>query len=159
MKYTISDTFQKIERIKIKSKSQLECSLREFKDFNELTEERRIELQEDAKKLQERFIKDDKIGINYYHIITCITLFDKNANIDNHTKYKAYEILSLLIETVDPTLKLLKISMCSRTDFEIEKKANRLFGFYDSDLIDYEREYARRFYRINKDRMIKKLEP
>ena len=47
--------------------------------------------------------------------------------------------------------------MTSNTDFEIEKKANRLFGFYDPNLIDFEREYAKRFFKANRKEQIKKL--
>ena len=67
-------------------------------------------------------------------------------------------MLALLIETIDPKLLLLKIHLTSNSDFEIEKKANRLFGFYDPNLIDFEREYARRFYKKNRNEKTKKLE-
>ena len=80
------------------------------------------------------------------------------TTIENKKKYNVQEILSILIEAIDPNLRLLKISMTSNTDFEIKKKANRLFGFYDPNLIDFEREYARRFYKVNRKEQIKKLE-
>lgn len=152
MKYTISDTDIKNEKIRIKAKSKLNASIRNFKSFDELTLEKRDEIKEEAQKLKDRFVKNNVVGKNYYNIITCITFFDKNSVMRSEE-----EILALLIETVDPNLRLLKIFMTSNTDFEIEKKSNRLFGFYDPDLIDYEREYARRFYKVN--RKVKKLEP
>lgn len=128
-------------------------------DFNNLTDERRNQIIEEGIELKKKFIDNDtKIGSKYYDIVAyIIVLNDKKREID-YSKYSSEEVLALLIETIDPKLLLLKIYLTSNTDFEIEKKANRLFGFYDPNLIDFEREYARRFYKKNRNEKTKKLE-
>ena len=157
MIYRISDIDRKNEKIRLSAKLKLERTINEINDFNNLSCDKREELKKEALNLRERFIKNDKIGLAYYNIIQCITFYDETNKHHNHKKYNPEETLSLLIETVDPNLRMLKISMTSNSDFEIEKKANRLFGFYDSMLINCEREYAKRFFKTNKKDQIKKL--
>ena len=157
MIYRISDIDRKNDRIRLNTKLKLERAIYGFNDFNNLTCDKREELRKEALNLRERFIKNDKIGLAYYNIIQCITFYDETNKHHNHKKYTPEETLSLLIETVDPNLRMLKIFMTSNTDFEIEKKANKLFGFYDPNLIDFEREYAKRFFKANRKEQIKKL--
>ena len=59
---------------------------------------------------------------------------------------------------IEADAKIMGVYTNPNADFEIEKKANRLFGFYDPNLIDFEREYARRFYKKNRNEKTKKLE-
>ena len=47
--------------------------------------------------------------------------------------------------------------MSSKTDFEMECKSTKELGFYDSNLIDYELAYAKRFNKSNSSALIKKL--
>ena len=66
-------------------------------------------------------------------------------DIEKDKKYTPEEAIALLIETVDPNLKCLKIYMKNNDNFKIETLITDLFGFYDTNLIDYEREFAKRF--------------
>ena len=128
-------------------------------DFNNLTDERRNQIIEEGKELKKKFIDNEtKIGSKYYDIVAYIIVLNNRKKEIDYSKYSPEEVLALLIETIDPKLLLLKIYLTSNSDFEIEKKANRLFGFYDPNLIDFEREYARRFYKKNRNEKTKKLE-
>lgn len=128
-------------------------------DFNNLTDERRSQIIKEGIELKKKFIDNDtKIGSKYYDIVAYIIVLNNRKKEIDYSKYSSEEVLALLIETIDPKLLLLKIYLTSNSDFEIEKKANRLFGFYDPNLIDFEREYARRFYKKNRNEKTKKLE-
>lgn len=128
-------------------------------DFNNLTDERRSQIIKEGIELKKKFIDNDtKIGSKYYDIVAYIIVLNNRKKEIDYSKYSPEEVLALLIETIDPKLLLLKIYLTSNSDFEIEKKANRLFGFYDHNLIDFEREYARRFYKKNRNEKTKKLE-
>ena len=128
-------------------------------DFNNLTDERRSQIIKEGIELKKKFIDNDtKIGSKYYDIVAYIIVLNNRKKEIDYSKYSPEEVLALLIETIDPKLLLLKIYLISNSDFEIEKKANRLFGFYDHNLIDFEREYARRFYKKNRNEKTKKLE-
>ena len=72
-------------------------------------------------------------------------------------KYTPEEAIALLIETVDPNLKCLKIYMRSNDSFKTETIITEQFGFYDTELIDFEREFAKRFNKSNSYALIKKL--
>ena len=128
-------------------------------DFNNLTDERRSQIIKEGIELKKKFIDNDtKIGSKYYDIVAYIIVLNNRKKEIDYSKYSPEEVLALLIETIDPKLLLLKIYLTSNSDFEIEKKANRLFVFYDHNLIDFEREYARRFYKKNRNEKTKKLE-
>jgi len=81
-----------------------------------------------------------------------------NNDVTLENKYTIEEAIALLIETVDPSLKLLKISRKYNTNLEIETISTKILGFYDLRLIDFEREYARKFKKLNSSILIKKLE-
>ncbi len=146
----INHSFQNLELMKERARNRIEYLTINFDGFNNFTDEDRKKAKEIASKINinESALENQK----YYYMIFALT------TIENKKKYNVQEILSILIEAIDPNLRLLKISMTSNTDFEIEKKANRLFGFYDPNLIDFEREYARRFYKKNRNEKAKKLE-
>lgn len=144
----IEHSFKKLEGFKERGKSRIRHLAIDFKNFDNLKDDDRLKTKRIANEINNSLNnKKDK----YYYVIFQLTTFE------NRKKYSVEEILSILIETIDPKLLLLKIYLSSNTDFEIEKKSNRLFGFYDPILIDYEREYARRFYKKNRDKKIKKL--
>ena len=91
---------------------------------------------------------------NSYYIICSINEKEVSfiwlkQDILNYKKYTPYEAIALLIETIDPTLKLTKIFLSGKTDFEIESKSTKELGFYDQKLIDYELAYAKRFNKSN----------
>ena len=60
--------------------------------------------------------------------------------------------------TIDPKLILLRLSRKYTKESEREIMSNRLFGFYEPRLIEFEREYAKTFHRANVDALVKKLE-
>lgn len=93
-----------------------------------------------------------KIGPVYYNILMHIT-----NDIEKNKKYTPEEAIALLIETVDPNLKCLKIYMRSNDSFKTETIITEQFGFYDTELIDFEREFAKRFNKSNSYALIKKL--
>lgn len=129
------------ETFKSSSKKQFEYLVHSFSGFDDLTIERRDELKKEAIVLQKKYCENNNaLCPNYYIILNKLD----NA-ILGQKKYVPYEAIALLIETIDPTLKLTKIFLSSKTDFEIESKSTKEFGFYDSNLIDYELAYAKRF--------------
>lgn len=79
------------------------------------------------------------------------------SDIEKRKKYTPEEAIALLIETVDPNLKCLKVYMRSNDSFKTETIITEQFGFYDTKLIDYEREFAKRFNKSNSSALIKKL--
>lgn len=130
----------KYPSLKIKIKSKFYYFNRNFESFNKLSDDRRNEIIIDAKSLKDRYIDNEKIGPVYYNILMHIT-----NDIEKDKKYTPEEAIALLIETVDPSLKCLKIYMKNNDNFKIETIITDLFGFYDTNLIDYEREFAKRF--------------
>lgn len=146
----ISTRLRETEYKKRQIKDKFKYLTRSFTNFDSLTEERRKELIEDAKKLYEEFINGERIVERYYNILsylcTVYYLNHKNNNIYNNY-YKSEEMICVLIETVDPDLTMFKISHKCGNDFQTEKMICSKFGFYDPALIDYEREYAKRYYK------------
>lgn len=110
----------KYPSLKIKIKSKFYYFNRNFESFDKLSDDRRNELINDA----------------IMHITN---------DIEKNKKYTPEEAIALLIETVDPNLKCLKIYMRSNDSFKTETIITEQFGFYDTNLIDYEREFAKRF--------------
>ena len=110
----------KYPSLKIKIKSKFYYFNRNFESFDKLSDDRRNELINDA----------------IMHITN---------DIEKNKKYTPEEAIALLIETVDPNLKCLKIYMRSNDRFKTETIITEQFGFYDTNLIDYEREFAKRF--------------
>lgn len=139
--YNTDNLLFQYEAFKNGSKNQFYYLTGSFDGFNELTIERRDELKKEAIELQEKYCKENNaLCPNYYIILNKLD----NA-ILGQKKYVPYEAIALLIETIDPSLKMIKIFMSSKTDFEMECKSTKEFGFYDSNLIDYELAYAKRF--------------
>ena len=138
--------------LKIKVKSKFYYFNRNFESFDKLSDDRRNELIEIANKLKDRYIGNEKIGPVYYNILMHIT-----SDIEKNKKYTPEEAIALLIETVDPNLKCLKIYMRSNDSFKTETIITEQFGFYDTKLIDYEREFEKRFKKSNSSALIKKL--
>ena len=134
------------EKLKLKLKEKLIYKVRDFKDFSSLTDERNEELKEDAQKLYERFINGEKIGKNYYKIISYLTSFDHSEE-----KYTPEELLSVIIQTIDPNLYMFKIDYRISNKYEVEKAICSKFGFYEPILIDFERLYAIRFKNKRKN--------
>ena len=142
----------KYTSLKIKVKSKFYYFNRNFESFDKLSDDRRNELIEDANALKNRYIGNEKIGPIYYNILMHIT-----NDIEKRKKYTPEEAIALLIETVDPNLKCLKIYMRSNDSFKTETIITEQFGFYDTKLIDYEREFAKRFNKSNSSSLKKKL--
>lgn len=133
--------YHKYPSLKIKIKSKFYYFNRNFESFDKLSDDRRNELIiDDANELKDRYIGNEKIGPVYYNILMHIT-----NDIEKNKKYTPEEAIALLIETVDPNLKCLKIYMRSNDSFKTETIITEQFGFYDTNLIDYEREFAKRF--------------
>lgn len=130
----------KYPSLKIKVKSKFYYFNRNFESFDKLSDDRRNELIDDANELKDRYIGNEKIGPVYYNILMHIT-----NDIEKNKKYTPEEAIALLIETVDPNLKCLKIYMRSNDSFKTETIITEQFGFYDTELIDFEREFAKRF--------------
>ncbi len=124
-----------------------------FDGFNELTIERKEELKKEAILLQKKYCEENNaLCPNYYKVLNCL-----NNDIQNHT-YAPYEAINLLIETIDPSLKLIKIFLSSKTDFEMDSKSTKELGFYDPKLIDYELAYAKRFNKAKPKSLVFKPE-
>ena len=140
----------KYPSLKIKVKSKFYYFNRNFESFDKLSDDRRNELIEEANELKNRY--NEKIGPVYYNILMHIT-----SDIEKRKKYTPEEAIALLIETVDPNLKCLKVYMRSNDSFKTETIITEQFGFYDTKLIDYEREFAKRFNKSNSSALIKKL--
>lgn len=130
--------------LKIKVKSKFYYFNKNFESFDKLSDDRRNELIEIANELKDRYIGNEKIGPVYYNILMHIT-----NDIEKRKKYTPEEAIALLIETVDPNLKCLKVYMRSNDSFKTETIITEQFGFYDTKLIDYEREFAKRFNKSN----------
>lgn len=130
--------------LKIKVKSKFYYFNKNFESFDKLSDDRRNELIEVANELKDRYIDNEKIEPIYYNILMHIT-----NDIEKSKKYTPEEASALLIETVDPGLKCLKIYMRSNDSFKTETIITEQFGFYDTKLIDYEREFAKRFNKSN----------
>lgn len=142
----------KYPSLKIKVKSKFYYFNRNFESFDKLSDDRRNELIDDANELKDRYIGNEKIGPVYYNILMHIT-----SDIEKNKKYTPEEAIALLIETVDPNLKCLKIYMRNNDSFKTETIITEQFGFYDTKLIDFEREFAKRFNKSNSSALIKKL--
>ncbi len=124
--------YHKYPSLKIKVKSKFYYFNRNFESFDKLSDNRRNELIEDANELKNRYIDNEKIGPVYYNILMHIT-----SDIEKNKKYTPEEAIALLIETVDPNLKCLKVYMRSNDSFKTETIITEQFGFYDTKLIDY----------------------
>lgn len=144
--------YHKYPSLKIKVKSKFYYFNRNFESFDKLSDDRRNELIEIANELKDRYIGNEKIGPVYYNILMHIT-----NDIEKNKKYTPEEAIALLIETVDPNLKCLKIYMRSNDSFKTETIITEQFGFYDTELIDFEREFEKRFNKSNSSVLIKKL--
>lgn len=142
----------KYPSLKIKVKSKFYYFNRNFESFDKLSDDRRNELIEEANELKNRYIDNEKIGPVYYNILMHIT-----SDIEKRKKYTPEEAIALLIETVDPNLKCLKVYMRSNDSFKTETIITEQFGFYDTKLIDFEREFVKRFNKSNSSALIKKL--
>ena len=142
----------KYPSLKIKVKSKFYYFNRNFESFDKLSDDRRNELIEEANELKNRYIDNEKIGPVYYNILMHIT-----SDIEKRKKHTPEEAIALLIETVDSNLKCLKVYMRSNDSFKTETIITEQFGFYDTKLIDYEREFAKRFNKSNSSALIKKL--
>ena len=145
--YTIKSDY------KAKTLSRIEACEKNFKYFRNLDEETRESLIKKAEILKDRFKIEEKIGaINYYNVVLNV------ATCDNNQDFNYDEAIALLIETIDPKLILLRLSRKYTKESEREIMSNRLFGFYEPRLIEFEREYAKTFHRANVDALVKKLE-
>lgn len=152
--YNTDNLLFQYEAFKNGVKNQFYYLTSSFDGFNELTIERRDELKKEALLLQEKYFeKNDALCPNYYRILSKL---DKDML--NYKKYAPYEAIALLIETIDPSLKLIKIFLSSKTDFEMECKSTNELGFYDSKLIDYELAYAKRFNKAKPKSLLFKPE-
>ena len=151
--YEINNFLNIYETFKEKTKNKFCYLNKNFNGFNDITDEKRNELIKEAEILKEKYMKqNDLLCPNYYKVLNQI-----NEDIILKKKYKPNEAIIVLIETIDSKLKLIKIFMSSKTDFEIETKSTKMFGFYDSNLIDYEIEYAKKFKKAKPDSKILSL--
>lgn len=142
------------EGYKTKTKRRFHYITKDFKDFDVLSEEKKNQLKLEAESLKDKlFIENDKFCPMYYKVKEKL-----NNDVTLENKYTIEEAIALLIETVDPSLKLLKISRKYNTNLEIETISTKILGFYDLQLIDFEREYARKFKKSNSSILMKKLE-
>lgn len=139
--YNTDNFLRDYETFKSSSKNQFEYLVRSFSGFDDLTIERRDELKKEARILQKKYCENNNILCPNYYVI----LNKLDRSILGLKKYVPYEAIALPIETIDPSLKMIKIFMSSKTDFEMESRSTKEFGFYDSNLIDYELAYAKRF--------------
>lgn len=142
------------EGYKTKTKSRFHYITKDFKDFDVLSEEKKNQLKLEAESLKDKlYIENDKFCPMCYKVMEKL-----NNDVTLENKYTIEEAIALLIETVDPSLKLLKISRKYNTNLEIETISTKILGFYDLRLIDFEREYARKFKKSNSSILMKKLE-
>ena len=150
MKYFLHE----YDAYKAKSRRRFYYITKDFTTFDSLNENRINELKQEAEKLRKKLCNEnDKFCPLYYKVINQIShdnQFEK--------KYTVEEIIALLIETIDPSLKLLKISRKFNTNLEIETMSTKNLGFYDVKIVEFEREYARKFKKSNSKMLMKKLE-
>lgn len=124
-----------------------------FKNFENIDDNKREELRKEAIKLREKFKIEEGIDTQkYYKIVINITT-KNNGQIMDYDR-----AIILLIETLDPKLKLFRLSRKANSAFEMEVMSNRLFKFYEPKLIEFEKEYAKKFNKANVDALVKKLE-
>lgn len=151
--YNTDNLLFQYEAFKKGARSRFYYLISSFDGFNELTAERKEELKKEALLLQKKYCEEkDMLCPNYYKVLNCL-----NNDICNYT-YAPYEAIALLIETIDPSLKLTKIFLSSKTDFEMESKSTNELGFYDPKLIDYELAYAKRFNKAKPKSLVFKPE-
>lgn len=149
--YNTDNLLFQYEAFKKSVKSRFYYLTSSFDGFNELTAERKEEFAE-ALLLQKKCCEENNaLCPNYYKVLNCL-----NNDIQNHT-YAPYEAITLLIETIDPSLKLIKIFLSSKTDFEMESKSTNELGFYDPKLIDYELAYAKKFNKSDSKKLQLKI--
>ena len=152
--YDVNGFLRSYESYKTNAKNRFHYITKDFIDFNLLSEEKKNQLKLEAESLKDKFCdKDDKFCPMYYKVMEKL-----NIDVTFENKYTIEEAIALLIETVDPSLKLLKISRKYNTNLEIETISTKILGFYDLRLIDFEREYARKFKKSNSSILMKKLE-
>lgn len=151
--YNTDNLLFQYETFKKGVKNRLYYLTSSFDGFNELTVERKEELKKEAILLQKKYCEEkNALCPDYYKVLNCL-----NNDIQNHT-YAPYEAVTLLIETIDPSLKLIKIFLLSKTDFEMDSKSTKELGFYDPKLIDYELAYAKRFNKAKPKSLVFKPE-
>lgn len=124
-----------------------------FKNFENIDDKKREELRKEAIKLREKFKIEEGIDTQkYYKIVINITTKNNEQRMDYD------KAIVLLIETLDPKLKLFRLSRKASSAFEMEVMSNRLFKFYEPKLIEFEKEYVKKFNKANVDSLVKKLE-
>ena len=146
---------KKIEWFKATTKSRFHLRITNYEGFNEITDEKRNELIKEAKVINEKTLFKEQERIKNYKYYIILSYINKVNTFNKF--YTPQESIILLIEAVDPKLIALKIFLKSKNDKNIELQSNKILGFYDPKLIEYEREYAKRFNKSNSSVLIKKL--
>lgn len=110
-------------------------------NFNKISNERLIELQEIAENM--RLIQESQKHIdrltNYFNTMACLRLGYKKTGYSWEEKYL------ILILTIDPDLDAFVISEALNQEYKIERAMRKEMGFYDKNLIKIEKKYVKAF--------------
>ena len=130
-------------------------NINQIKNFNNLTNEDKVFIEEKAKELRERFNRDN-FNNEYYNKLL---YFVYKTNYSLLYKLSREKKLALIIETIDPNMDMYRIYEDNCNVKYIEEDIRKEFGFYDKDLIRAEKLYIERFYDNSEFSFTKKLEP
>lgn len=111
-------------------------------NFYKLSDEQREKTKELAEFLSSKYSKehcDDNYFYNFLYTMFSIKDSDKKGALT------ADEKLTLLIETIDPELKMYHYYVDSKSIDEAKEKITDTFGFYDERLCYVEKYYKQRF--------------
>ncbi len=102
-------------------------------------------------ELKKRYINDNN-GTYYYRLLKELTdnIIKKNYSID--------EILYILVNSIDPELKIYRIYESNCKIDQIKKEVLSEFSFYDEDLPKLEKLYINKYCDSDKFDFTKKLE-
>lgn len=125
--------------------------MRNFNNFNNINNDDIVGADEYAKMIKEYYAGK---SISYILFKYMEYIYKKLYNYEN----KDFLIL-LLIRTFDKELELYRIYQLECTEKRIKMNSLATLGFYEKELIKYEKAYIKKFLDMDEFDFTKKLEP
>ena len=126
-----------------KEKFHLNMNLKKFQNFENITDERRQEIIDFKNKKYPRIIQIVNPNDLYFYLL--FFLNNNNNRLNKDFPLNTDEKIIFLIECIDPDLEILQIYEWECNINAIKSKIFNKFGFFDINLINFEKRYSEKF--------------
>lgn len=135
---------------KIKIRRTFFSLMRNFNNFNDINSNDIKNADDYAERIKDHF-KNKSIDFILFQYMNYIC-----SKLHNHENKDL--LVLILIRTFDPKLELFKIYQLESTIKRIKMKSLITLGFFEPELIKYEKAYIKKFYDMDDYDFTKKLE-